>query len=799
MFPFLTSLRARLVLLILMAVIPAFTLILFSEAKHRELTAGQVKQNALVAARVIAAEHDRVLENAHEFLVTLARVPQIRDLDKAACRKILSGLLEPRYADLVVADKGGNLVCAALPPDGSLARSAGLHHTRSVESHDFSVGNVRYHKATEKPLLDVGYPVSHQPGVVRAVVSAALDLSWINHATVDRHLYPAATYSLVNSTGTVLLRYPEPAAWVGKPIFSESAEQNLALRDTEKTIEAKGPDGVDRMFALSRLKNPVGGQIVYAAIDIPTSLATAKIEQILVENLITLGIVSVIILSLAWFGTDIVVLRRIRDIIAATNGVAEGNLSARTTLAYENSELGQMGRAFDNLAKALEKRHLEAAESALRIHKQRQQQQALYDLNRRITSTLDLSSVVRLLLDHIAALFPNCAVSVSWINKNTNELEPLANRGFEDTQEGELELESTQVLPFLVLRQQSPVAISNARRKADDSNHDFLLRHKLTSYLGLPLFAKDKMLGVLSFYTRDEFEFSHEEMDFLNGLVNEAAIAMHNSRLFEQVREQTIELEKSNKIKDEFLGVMSHELRTPLNVIMNYSEAFKMGTFGDITADQERGTDKIRAQASHLLSLINGILEITKIESGNATVQSDSVDLVEFMSATESDYMMPIEKEVVLEWEYATDLPTISSDRVKLKQIVTNLIDNAIKFTARGVVRISARVAVDEGTFVFEVADSGPGIADESLPFVFEKFRQVDSATTRNYSGAGLGLYIVKNFVDLLGGQIEVRSKVGVGSIFITRFPLSTMRAPARIGGLPEQLVAAHSLELESR
>ena len=142
--------------------------------------------------------------------------------------------------------------------------------------------------------------------------------------------------------------------------------------------------------------------------------------------------------------------------------------------------------------------------------------------------------------------------------------------------------------------------------------------------------------------------------------------------------------------------------------------------------------------------------------------------------------MMPMEKELVLEWEYAGDLPVIVSDRFKLKQILTNLINNAIKFTDQGYVRVSARVAADGETLALEVADSGPGIPEESLPFVFEKFRQVDSATTRNYSGAGLGLYIVKNFVDLLGGKIDVRSKVGEGSMFTVRLPLPS--APTQVG-----------------
>src|SRR5919106_1469061 len=135
-----------------------------------------------------------------------------------------------------------------------------------------------------------------------------------------------ASFTLVGSSGMVLLRYPDGADWIGKSIFSEGMEQSIASRDTEKTIEAAGPDGIRRLFAFSRLKNPVGGQTVYAAIDLPAALAFAKTREILNQNLIALGVLSAIILSLAWFGVDVFVLRQIRDIIAATNKVAAGNL-----------------------------------------------------------------------------------------------------------------------------------------------------------------------------------------------------------------------------------------------------------------------------------------------------------------------------------------------------------------------------------------------------------------------------------------------------------------------------------------
>src|SRR5687767_3087596 len=190
-----TGLRSRLIILVLAAVIPAFALIVYSADRYRDLTAAQVKQNVVVAARAIASEQDRILENAHEFLVTLSRVPQIREQDRAECRKILAGLLEPRFADLVLADRSGNPLCTALSRAQSVALPGGKHHSRTVEGHDFAVGNIRRDASGQRTLLDVSYPVLHGPGIVKAVVSAVIDLSWINRVAVDTHLQPGATFT----------------------------------------------------------------------------------------------------------------------------------------------------------------------------------------------------------------------------------------------------------------------------------------------------------------------------------------------------------------------------------------------------------------------------------------------------------------------------------------------------------------------------------------------------------------------------------------------------------------------------
>ncbi len=766
-----TSLRCQLICLILLAVVPSFGVIIYSANQHRQLTADQAQRNALGAARAIAAEQERFLENAHQFLVMLARVPQIRDSNKTACSKFLAGLLEPLYADLGLVDRDGKLRCGALPAGKSLVAATGMHYKRALETQDYSVGAIRVDKATGKAFADLAFPLFDAPNALEGVVIAALDLSWVTLMTAQNHLYPGATFTLVDSHGTVLLRHPPSQDWRGKPIFKINSEEGMASQDVEKTVQAVAADGTPRLFAFSRLKSSLGGQAAYAAVDIPAEMAFAEANRILLSDLIVLGLLAGLILTAAWFGTDVFVLRRIHDIVHATKQVAAGTLSARTKMPYGSGELSQMARTFDELAKTLEKREAEVQASAKKIHEQRQQQSAVYDLNFAITSTLDLASVLRTLLDEIAELFPSCGASVEWLNQKTGALEPIAQRNL-DPLSANQSTTTEMGLPVAVLARRQPLSIANTHTDPRTGNPEFFRVHRFTAYLGLPMIAKDETLGVLSIYMRDERGFDSEELAFLTALVNQAAIAIYNSRLFEQTRDQAAELERSNKIKDEFLGVMSHELRTPLNIIMNYAEAFQMGTFGELSAEQETGTYKIRAQARHLLALINGILEITKIDSGTVTFVKEPIDLVEFMVDNRTDYVMPMEKDLTLQWHYAADLPTIQSDRIKLRQILTNLINNAIKFTDQGSVTISAEL-LDGGTMVeFQVRDTGPGIPEDLLPFVFDKFRQMDSTTTRHYSGAGLGLYIVKSFVEILGGTVSVESALGKGSLFLVRLPV---------------------------
>ena len=236
----------------------------------------------------------------------------------------------------------------------------------------------------------------------------------------------------------------------------------MASRDAEKRFEeALAPTASGDSFALSQLRNTLGGQTVFAVIDIPTVAAFEEANLILARNLIVLGVLSALALAAAWFGADIFVLRRIRDIVAATEKIAGCDLGARTKLPHERSELGQMARAFDDLAQTLEQREAEATVSEHQINKQRQRQKILYDLNCAATSTLDTSTVLETLLQQLSSLFPVRAATVSWIDRKTGALKPIVHRNLDDTAAQPLPA-IEEGLPIAVLNQQGLLALANA-------------------------------------------------------------------------------------------------------------------------------------------------------------------------------------------------------------------------------------------------------------------------------------------------------------------------------------------------
>jgi len=530
-------------------------------------------------------------------------------------------------------------------------------------------------------------------------------------------------------------------------------------------------DGVDRLYAFTSLPIAIDSK-TYIGVGIPTRVAYADAHRILLRNLFFIGLVALLALVAVWFGGDLFVLRQVRALLEATKRFASGDLYGRTRLTYATGELAQLAQSFDAMGVALHAREVELRISKEEVQHHLERIRALHEINLAINSTLDLRTVSDILLEKIYYFFSYPTVATfRLLNKATGQLEPLTCWNLEESEWKAADENSAGGLTEAVAETKRHLAVEEIDIDFRTQDREFFRRHNLFSYLGVPLVAKGELLGVISIYSKEKHRFTGEEIEFLMTLGGQAAIAIDNSRLYEETRNRAVESDAANKLKGEFLSVMSHELRTPLSVAMGYAGMIKERVLGEINSRQAEALDKVLRQGHDQLNMINSILYAASIHADAVKVERNDVEVNEILDDLKSTYAVILKKKITLVWDYPPQLPVIRTDVRKLRHILENLINNAIKFTDSGSVTVSVRSLPDAQVVQFKVTDTGPGISKDSLRIVFEMFQQGDGVERRLLGGVGLGLYIVKKFTELLGGTVEVESEFGKGSTFTITMP----------------------------
>jgi len=264
-------------------------------------------------------------------------------------------------------------------------------------------------------------------------------------------------------------------------------------------------------------------------------------------------------------------------------------------------------------------------------------------------------------------------------------------------------------------------------------------------------------------------------VDLLHTFAAQAAVAVENARLFQEIQEKGLQLELASRHKSQFLANMSHELRTPMNAVLGYTDLILDDIFGDVPAAIRETLERVKSNGQHLLGLINDVLDLSRIEAGQLTLSLGDYAMGEVVQAVVSAVeSLAAAKKLDFEATVPPDLPAGRGDERRLTQVLLNLTGNAIKFTDAGKVSIDARAA--DGSFVVSVTDTGPGISDADQLRIFEEFQQADSSSTRAKGGSGLGLSISRRIVELHGGRLWVESELGHGSTFYFTVPLRVER-----------------------
>ncbi len=421
------------------------------------------------------------------------------------------------------------------------------------------------------------------------------------------------------------------------------------------------------------------------------------------------------------------------------------------------------------LFKALEARTGELTQSVEKLT-------ALGEVSRAVSSTLDVETVLNTIVSRASQLAGAAGCSIYEYDEGAEQFALRATYNYDAEFVEAIRaapLRKGEGLMGRAAQMREPVQVPDITQPGayQSSHRDTLIRFGYRALLSVPLLREDQIIGSLSFNRKAPGEFPPEVIDVLKTFATQSALAIQNARLFREIADKSAQLEAASRHKSEFLANMSHELRTPLNAIIGFSEVLSEGMFGEINEKQTEYLQDILESGRHLLSLINDILDLSKIEAGRMELELSDFDLP---NAIENALILVKERAsrrgITLGRAIDERLGMIRGDERKVKQVLLNLLSNALKFTPEGG-RIDVSASPHDEVAEVSVADTGIGIAPVDQDAVFEEFRQLGTAD-KKAEGTGLGLALSRKFIELHGGKIWVQSEVGSGSTFTFTLPL---------------------------
>ena len=456
--------------------------------------------------------------------------------------------------------------------------------------------------------------------------------------------------------------------------------------------------------------------------------------------------------------------------------IASGDFSRRVDVPNRD-ELGTLAANLNRMSEELGRLYQQLEARTGELARSVEELKALGEVGQAVSSTLDLQTVLTTVVARAVELSATEGGVIYEYDEETREFHLRAAHQMhaelnEVLQAAPIHLGEGAIGQAAAMR--APVQIADTmdeRGYAVTRLRPVLARIGYRSLLAVPLLREERIVGGLVVWRREAGNFSSEVINLIQTFAAQSVLAIQNARLFREIEEKSRQLEAANHHKSDFLANVSHDLRTPLNSIIGFTRIVLRRTGDQIPDLQKENLQKVLISSEHLLKLINGLLDLAKIEAGKMEIIAEPVrveDIVNMATAT----VEPLLKDGRVRFvkDIPPDLPPLKTDRDKLKQILLNLLSNAAKFTEKGEIKVAAWQ--ENGNVKLTVADTGIGMKKEALDHIFEEFSQAEKTTASKYGGTGLGLAIVKKFTNLMGGDIVVESEEGKGSRFTITIPM---------------------------
>ena len=460
------------------------------------------------------------------------------------------------------------------------------------------------------------------------------------------------------------------------------------------------------------------------------------------------------------------IVQRLRKLSESMRGSVDGRTAAIPIAGSD--EIADMAKAADFFITSAQARTRELAQSVEELR-------ALEQVTQAVNSSVDLETVLATIVAKATQLSGTEAGAIYVLDDAAQEFRLRSTYGLDDGIVAELKdshIRIGQTAMSEAAARRVPIQVPDIQNDPS-ATIDVIIRAGFRALLFVPLLGAERIVGALVVRRKQPGEFPKTTVELLQTFAAQSVLAFQNARLFSEIEKKSQQLETANQHKSQFLANMSHELRTPLNAIIGYSEILQEDV-ADLGRDNlVPDLRKIEGAGRHLLSLINDILDLSKVEAGRMDIFLEDVEIVPLLEEVRAIIVPLAEKNGnAVEYRVADNLGSMRTDRTKLKQSLLNILSNANKFTENGrVTLIAERIQNGRTAVRFAISDTGIGMSEEQLGRLFQAFTQAETTTSQKYGGTGLGLVITRNFCQLLGGDVTVASKPGEGSTFTITLP----------------------------
>ena len=518
----------------------------------------------------------------------------------------------------------------------------------------------------------------------------------------------------------------------------------------------------------------------------------APLQKALFDSLVTVAGMGLLLVVGTMMAASLIANRLLRPIEQLRVGAArigsgdlEQRMSVKTGDEIEaladqfNDMAGRLHESYSDLENKVAARTSELAHSVAELR-------ALGEVSRAVNSTLDLETVLSTIVTKAVELSGTDAGAIYVADEDQDHFSLRATHGMNESMIAALREQGVGLNEEWIAQtaeQRAPVQVADLSRLQPTRLQQIVLQAGYRALLVVPLLRPDGIIGILAVRRREPGQFAKETIDLLQTFAAQSVLAIENARLFTEVEEKGRQLEIASQHKSQFVANMSHELRTPLNAIIGLTEMM-------VTNAPRFGTEKaleplrrVHRAGTHLLGLINQVLDLSKIEAGKLELTPEVISLPPLIDEVIGTARQLAEQNKnTLTTECPPNLPPITVDPMRLRQILLNLLSNACKFTKEGDVSLQVTQAERQGKAWIDIAvrDTGIGMTLEQIGKLFQEFTQADASTARKFGGTGLGLAITQKLCRMMGGDIAVSSEIGKGSVFTVTLPGGKAKDPAK-------------------